>query len=276
MKRINTYVDFSKSFTDKNGSFYCGTTDLQKENAIKINEGADETIYFVDVHSKFSPEFIFNGGKYPAHHLLSKDEKYKKDLGVLEEQVIDPRLTKSLYDLVKDKNSGLIVPRHVFFQDYVGQKNFKPSFNMGDVEETFKIERLNPKEYLDGDLEYIVNAKHMFNGTALQATDWMGEYFDVPNNEMNILSLMRQKYGLGEGLQINLNGVVMGICMYQTGSGIVQILPKAEVNIIADASTHLFGKGFGFGTEKEANESAKSMCTQVGINYLTTEEYLGK
>ncbi len=276
MKTINAYVDFSKSFTDKNGSFYCGTTYLQKENAVKINEDSDETVYFVDVHSRHSPEFISNGGIYPAHHLLNKDEKYKKDLGVLEEQITSPQLTKSLYDLVKDKRSGLIVPRHVFFQDYVDQKNFKPSFNMKDVEETFKIERLNPEEYLDGNLEYVVNAKHMFNGTALQATDWMGEHFDVPNNEMNILSLMRQKYGLGEGLRINLNGVVMGICMYQTGSGIVQILPKAETNIIADASTHLFGKNFGFETEKESNDAAKKMCTQVGINYLTTEEFLGK
>ncbi|MBT4376583.1 hypothetical protein HOD29_04380 [archaeon] len=276
MKRINVLVDFGESFTDTNGSFYSGTTDLQKRNAVKINSFADQTIYLSDIHTRDSLEFLVNGGLYPTHNLINGNLKYVGELGVKEDQTVSPQLTQILYDAVKDKSSGLIVPRHVFFQDYNGEKDFKPSFNFQNVEETFGVKALNSEAYLDGAIEYVVNAKHLFNGAVLQATDWMGNFQGIPNNEMNIFSLLKQKYGQGKDLEIDINGVVMGICVYQTATGIRQLLPQAKINVIADASTHLVYEPLGFKTETESNEAVKRMCTQVGINYLTTEEYLKK
>jgi hypothetical protein len=276
MKRINVLVDWGSAFTDTNGSFYCGTTEDQKDNAVKINKNADETIYFSDIHSRDSSEFLINGGLYPVHNLTKKDSYRLNELGVKEGGNVSPQLTSKLYDLVKSKKSGLIVPRHVFFQNYNGEKNPNPAFAFEDVEDTFGVKKLNSQEYLDGGLEYVVNAKHLFNGAALQATDWMGQFPGVPEKEMNILSLMKQKYGQGKELEFDISGVVMGICIYQTASGIKQIFPQSNVNVIADACTHLIYAPLGFDDEKVANDSAKRMCSQIGVNYLTTEEYFKK
>ncbi|MBI2666541.1 hypothetical protein HYX13_02925, partial [Candidatus Woesearchaeota archaeon] len=183
---IKVFVDFSESFTSPNGSFYCGTTEEQKDNAVKVAQSGDLILYLVDVHTRGSSEFIVNGGAFPAHHLIKKDHYALDQLGVEAGKTVSPQLTQKLYDLVKDKRSGLIVPRHVFFQDYNGEENPQPSFAFEDVEETFGVKRLNSKEFLDGGIEYVVNAKHMFNGTALQATNWMGDFAGVPVQEMNI------------------------------------------------------------------------------------------
>ena len=145
-----------------------------------------------------------------------------------------------------------------------------------EVEETFAVQRLNSQEFLDGGIEYVVNAKHMFNGTALQATNWMGDFAGVPVQEMNIFSLMKEKYGQGKDLQFDVDGVVMGICIYQSASGIRQLFPKAKVNVIADACTHLVYAPLGIEDETMGNDVAKRMCQQIGINYLTMKEYLGK
>jgi len=276
MKKINVLVDFSESFTDKNGSFYSGTTDLQKLNAVEINKSADETIYLSDIHTKNSLEFAVNGGLYPAHNLINSDWKYASSLGINENQSVSPQLTAPLYDLVKSKKSGLIVPRHVFFQDYNGEENFIPSFSFREVEETFGVKKLDSQKYLDEEVRYIINAKHMFNGAALQATDWMGNFSDIPDKEMNIFSLVKEKYGQGQDLEFDISGVVMGICIYQTATGLRQIFPKSKINVIADACTHLVYAPLGFENEGVANDAAKRMCAQVGINYLTTREYLGK
>ena len=273
---IKVFVDFSESFTDPNGSFPCGTTEEQKDNAVKVWQGGDLTLYLADVHTRDSSEFIVNGGAFPAHHLIKRDQYALDQLGVEVGKTVSPQLTAKLYDLVKDKRSGLIVPRHVFFQDYNGEKNPQPAFTFAEVEETFAVQRLNSQEFLDGGIEYVVNAKHMFNGTALQATNWMGDFAGVPVQEMNIFSLMKEKYGQGKDLQFDVDGVVMGICIYQSASGIRQLFPKAKVNVIADACTHLVYAPLGIEDETMGNDVAKRMCQQIGINYLTMKEYLGK
>jgi hypothetical protein len=271
--KFNVLIDFGESFTDENGSFYCGTTEEQKDNAVKINKFADKTIYLVDVHTKNSLEFVANGGLYPAHNLLNKDNNKIKELGV-EGKSVSPQLTKKLLNIVSNKSSGLIVPRHVFFQNYDGNPNFKPDFNIQDVVETFNVPLLNVQDYLDGKIDYVINAKHMFDGTRTQVTNYLKKFPNIPDEEKNIFSIIKEKYGAGEELTFDVTGVVMGICVYQTASGIKQIFPKAKVNIISDASTHLIYAPLGFANEKDANESGKRMCAQIGINYLTTKEYL--
>jgi len=276
MKKVNVLVDWGKAFVDKNGSFYCGTTEEQKDRAVEVNKEADLLVYVTDVHSRDASEFIVNGGLYPAHNLVKKDQANLEELGIEEGKTASPELTDKLNNIVKTKKAGLIVPRHVFFQNYDGGDNFKPAFTFEDVEETFGVKKLDAKEYLEGGIDYIINAKHMFNGAFLQSTEWMGKVPGVPDIEMNAFTLLKQQYGLGEGLQLNFTGVVMGICLYQSATGARQIFPRSEVNVIADACTHLVYEPLGIKTEEQGNEVAKAMCQQVGVNYLTTEEFMGK
>jgi len=268
-KKINVLVDWGQAFVDQDGSFYCGTTEPQKDHAVKIAKDADLIVYLSDVHTRTSSEFTTNGGLYPAHNLIKKDQYNLEQLGAQGKNV-RPQLTAKLYHLVKDKNSGLIVPRHVFFQDYNGEKNPQPAFSLKDIEETFGVKRLNEQEFLDGKIDYVINAKHNFDGTRLNPFNFAGEISGVPNLETNVFSLLQQKYGQGEELEFDLTGVVMGICIYQSSSGIKQFFPKAKVNIIADACTHLVYAPLGISDEDIGNLVAKKMCQQVGINYLST------
>ncbi len=75
MITINVLVDSSRSFVDSDGSFYCGTTEKQKDKAVEINKDSDIIIYLTDVHSIDSSEFQTNGGLFPVHHLIKKDQK---------------------------------------------------------------------------------------------------------------------------------------------------------------------------------------------------------
>lgn len=278
MKRINVLVDWGKAFVDENGSFYSGTTEGQKDRAVQVSQAADLMIYLSDVHTRTSTEFGINGGLYPAHNLIVKDQHDLDQLGVEAGKTTSPQLTEKLYDLVKDKRSGLIVPRHVFFQDYNGEAEPRPAFALEDIEETFGVKRLDERAFLDEELgrgiNYIVNAKHMFNGVLLQSSEFAGEFPGVPSREKNIFTLLKQKYGQGQDLQIDFTGVVMGICVYQCATGVKQIFPKATVNVIADACTHLVYAPLGIADEDTGNLVAKKMCQQVGIHYLSTAEFL--
>ena len=273
---INVLVDWGKAFVDPNGSFYCGTTDHQKQRAKEVIQTADLILYLSDVHTTTSSEFIVNGGLYPAHNLIQKDQYDLSAVGVEAGKTVSPQLTDTLYDLIKNKRSGLIVPRHVFFQDYNGEQNPKPAFSLEDVEETFGAKRLDEQEFLDGKIDYVINAKHHFDGTRTNPYAWLGHIPGVPDTEQNVFSLLKQKYGTGEGIEFDVTGVVMGICIYQTASGIKQLFPKAAVNVIADACTHLVYAPLGIADEDTGNLVAKKMCQQIGINYLSTEEYLRK
>lgn len=273
VRKINVLVDWGESFVDQNGSFYCGTTDEQKERAADIVSYADLVLYLSDLHTRSSSEFQVNGGLYPAHNLQKKDWRSLDNLGVSPEKSVSPQLTERLHSLVKDRRSGLIVPRHVFFQDYNNEMRPTPAFFLRDVEETFAVTCLDEQSFRDGKIDYVVCAKHMFNGAGLQSTGFLGHFPGVPDEDKNVFSLLKQQYGQGHDLQFDVTGVVMGICIYQTASGIKQLFPKAGVNVIADACTHLIYAPLGIPDEETGNSVAKRMCQQVGINYLSTEEY---
>jgi hypothetical protein len=95
-------------------------------------------------------------------------------------------------------------------------------------------------------------------------------------NERHIYSILKQRYGLGRDLRINVTGVVMGICVYQTASNTRQWFPRAEVNVIADGCTHLVYAPLGIADKDTGDLVAKKMCQQVGVNYLGTREFLGR
>ena len=275
-RKINVLVDWGEAFVDTNGSFYCGTTEEQKERAVEVVWQSDLVLYLSDVHTRTSSEFIVNGGLYPAHNLRKKDWHDLETIGVELGKTVSPQLTAKLYGLVKDQQSGLIVPRHVFFQDYNSEADATPAFSLEDVEETFGVSRLDEKAFLDGKISYVVQAKHMFNGTGSQSTEFLGSFPGVPEVEKSVFTLLKQQYGQGSGLEFDVTGVVMGICIYQTASGIRQLFPKATVNVIADACTHLVYAPLGIADEDTGNLVAKKMCQQVGVNYMTTEEFFAK
>ncbi|PIZ50595.1 hypothetical protein COY27_06650 [Candidatus Woesearchaeota archaeon CG_4_10_14_0_2_um_filter_33_13] len=275
-KRINVLVDWGKAFVNLNGSFYCGTTEAQKDRAAEVLSTSDLVLYLSDVHSRTSSEFTVNGGLYPAHNLVQKHWKNLEDLAVEPGKDVSPQLTEKLYDLVKDKRSGLIVPRHVFLQDYNGEKNPQPAFTINEVSETFGVTPLyDPRRFLDGEIDYVVNAKHLFDGTRTNALSWLGSIPGVPDLDMNVFSLLKQKYGQGEDLEFDFTGVVTGICLYQSASGTKQLFPRSTVNIISDAATHLVYAPLGIESEDMGNIVARKMCQQVGVNYISTAEYLG-
>jgi hypothetical protein len=275
-------VDWGQSFVDTDGSFYCGTTPEQKQTAAKVSRSADLWLYLTDVHPRTSREFQAHGGLYPAHNLVKKDWPDAAALGIAPGKNVSPEITAPLHAIVAGKPAGLIVPRHVFFQDYNGGRPV-PCFSFRDVEETFGVRKLDPVAFLDGAVQYVINAKHMFSGALLQSTEWMNSPWSrelreseaacgVPSIEMNVFTLLKEKYGQGEGLVINHTGVVMGICIYQTASGIKQIFPKAEVNIIADGATHLLTPHLGFSEQRAADQALHAMCQQVGVNYLHSRD----
>lgn len=273
---INILTDWGVSFVNPNGSFYCGTTEEQKDNAVAVANLADLLIYLCDVHTKRSAEFTINGGLYPAHNLIRRDWDNLPEIGLAEEAEVSPELTAKLQEVVERRESGLLVPRHVYYQDYDGEINYEPSFRIEDVEETFNIKRLNPDALLDGVIQYVLNAKHMFNGAAIQQGFWQNPFQPHQAHETHVLSILKEKYGLGYDLEINITGVVMGICVYQTASGIKQWFPRAKVNIIADSCTHLVLPELGISDVDVGNLVAKKMCQQLGIGYITTAEYLGQ
>ncbi|MFH0948967.1 MAG: hypothetical protein V1802_00595 [Candidatus Aenigmatarchaeota archaeon] len=277
---VEHLVDWGKSFVDLDGNFYSGTTEKQKNTAADVIRYGNMWIFSSDVHSRTSSEFSVNGGMYPVHNLVRKDWYNLDELGVAEEKTVSPELTLKLQEVVKDKRVGLSVSRHVFFQDYdtesQSRHNIRPCFSYKDVEETFGALKLNQQEFLDGAVPYVINAKHMFNGAAVKSTKWMRNFDYIPSGDENVFTLLQQKYGLGKNLAINHTGVVMGICIYQSASGVKQMFPKAEVNIIADGATHLLIPTLGFCDEKNADDVIRSMCQQIGVNYIRSHEYLGR
>ncbi len=273
-KTIKIAVDFGDAFTHPKGSWYCGTTEQQKDNAAAVSRGGDLFIYLVDVHTRTSTEFSINGGKYEVHNVTKKDQRNLEALGVDPTKTASPQLTEKLQDIVKDKKAGLIVPRNVFFQDYDGGKKPEPAFTLEDVEETFGVESIDPQDFLDGKIDYVINAKHYKDGTRGNAHARLGHVPGVPDEDWNVFSLLKEQYGNGEGLQFDIVGVVMGICIYQTACGIFDLFPRAEINVIADACTHLVYEPLGIESEETGNLVAKKMCQQIGVNYMSTEEYL--
>jgi hypothetical protein len=105
MKIINCLIDWGKAFVDVNGSFYCGTTKEQKDRAVEVNKEADMHIYLADVHSRDSPEFLVNGGLFPAHNLVKKDQVDLEKLQVEEGKTTSPELTDKLNAVVKIKKA---------------------------------------------------------------------------------------------------------------------------------------------------------------------------
>ncbi len=141
---ISNLIDWSKSFVDENGSFYCGTTEEQKRNAAQIIQLADLVISTLDLHPVTAPEHMINGGLYPVHNAV-KPWRYDADFIYnispdgeeqrLEDKTVSPELTAILHEAASfNRKAALMVPRGVYFQGEHDAIFCTPA----DIEETYR------------------------------------------------------------------------------------------------------------------------------------------
>ncbi|MFH1174416.1 MAG: hypothetical protein V1725_04740 [archaeon] len=281
---IANLIDWSKSFVDENGSFYCGTTDANKENAARIARMADVVIYSTDVHPDNAPEFEINGGLYPVHNTIlperfDNDFVYVRDEHgneyTLDERTTSPCLTNILQDALKGRKTALYVPRGVYFQGNAKE----PFCNPHDIEKTFNAPLVTEEQLVQEDFSYIIAPKQYFDATRLDSDLALphGTWQGVPSKNGNVFSLLRQKYPEEAYDLVFVNtGVVEGICRLHTSTGLKQMFPNRSERVIniADATTSLYGVGLGYETQEQSREACMSVCKDIGIDYMTTDEFL--
>ncbi len=284
--RVSNLIDWSKSFVDKNGSFYCGTTDKQKRNAAQIIERADLVIANMDLHPVSAPEHAVNGGLYPVHNAVKPweygpDFVYMKTQDYEELRLGDKTLSPELTGILSDAASaskgkgGIIVPREVYFQGENQTIFCQPE----DIEATFHKKIITKDDFLEGDFDYITAPKKFFDSTRLDSVITLPdvEIKGVPAQNFNIYSLLKKKFPPDKYELIFINtGVVEGICRLHTSIGLKQMFPSDRIINISNATTPLYGIGLGYETAEESRQASKRVCKDIGIEYMTTEECLKK
>lgn len=282
--RICNLIDWSKSFVDVNGSFYCGTDDEQKLNAAKIIEASDMVIASMDLHPVTAPEHTVNGGLYPVHNAVNPwqygpdfvylvtPEGEELQLG---DKTLSPELTAILSDAAAPRKPGIIVPREVYFQQRDNGTFCQPK----DIEATFNYKIINKNEFLEGDFDYITAPKQYFDATRLDSDIMLPdtEIEGVPALNFNVFSLLKKKFSSDTHELVFINtGVVEGICRLHTSIGLRQMFPFDRIINISNATTPLYGVGLGYNSAEESRQASTRVCKDIGIEYMTTEECLKK
>lgn len=268
---IGVNTDWSESFVDENGGFYCGTTQEQKELAARITPYMDININDTDFHSIKSREFAINGGMWPLHNVAEYKHINVKDYGLKPGVSVSPRLTKTIDDAVGKEKTGIVVPRHVYFQDGVYQ-NITPEM----VEEAFEEKIITPEEFMKGNFNYIIAPKNHFDATTLISEYSMpaDEIPGVPRQEYTIFDLIERKFPKDEFEVVYVNtGVVDNICRHYTSTGIRQKFGRRVVNIIG-ATTELYGIGLGFEDKHQVRDACERIQKDIGIEHKTLEDMI--
>ena len=280
---ISNLIDWSKSFVDENGSFYCGTTVDQKQNAARIIELADLVISTLDLHPVTAPEHSVNGGLYPVHNAVKpwvygpdfiytlSPEGERMPLG---DKTLSPELTWILNEAASyERKAALMVPRGVYFQG----ENDSPFCSPADIEDTYRLKIIRKEDFLEGDYDYITAPKQYFDATRLDSDISLpdDEIPGVPLQNFNVFSLLKRRYPAERFNLVFINtGVVEGICRLHTSIGLRQMFPFDRIINIADATTPLYGVGLGYKTADESRKASSQVCRDIGIEYMTTEECL--
>lgn len=280
--RIANLIDWSESFVDADGSFYCGTTDEQKRNAAQIVERADLVIAAMDLHPVTAPEHAVNGGLYPVHNAV-KPWEYRPDFVYMKtddgnavqlgDKTLSPRLTRILRDAAVKRQAGLIVPRGVYFQG----ENRSVFCVPADIEATFENKIITKETFLTGAYDYITAPKQYFDATRLDSDIMLPEdgIDGVPVLNFNVFSLLKKKFPDHRYRLIFINtGVVEGICRLHTSIGLRQMFPFDRIINISNATTPLYGVGLGYKNAEESRQASTRVCRDIGIEYMTTQECL--
>lgn len=281
---IANLIDWSQAFTDPNGSFYCGTTDEHKRNASTVLSLADVVAEHTDLHPDTAPEHRINGGLYPFHN-VPHPERYGPDFiymigpdGTrmpLGDKTPSPCLTEAIEKNLDGRKTGVIVPRGVYFQGESKTPHFLPR----DIEETFGHPIITAEEFLQGDYTRIIAPKQYFDATRIDSDTMLpsGHVDGIPDRNFNIASLLKAKYPADKYELVHVNtGVVEGICRLHTSIGQRQMFPFDRIINISDATTPLYGVGLGYSTAQESHDAAYRVCRDIGIEHMTTQEFLAE
>jgi hypothetical protein len=267
---VGVNIDWSKSFVDPNGGFYCGTTEEQKRLAAKLMPYMDLVINTTDFHSINGKEFKTNGGNWPLHNVAEFRKLNPKDYGLPEGATLSPEQTEIIDREVNKARVGIVVPRHVYFQD--GKSlSFTPEL----VEEAFGEKIITPEDFMREQFTYIISPKNHFDGTltlgerALPKT----KADRVPDQEYTVFDLIQEKYGTTHEIVYVGTGVIDNICRHYTTTGLKQKYGCRVVNIIG-ATTELYGIGLGFDEKHEARAACEKIQKDIGIEHKTLEEML--
>lgn len=284
MKRIiiANLIDWSNSFVDKDGTFYCGTTDDQKENATKIVRLSDLVIYTTDLHPITAPEHNINGGLYPTHNAVLP-EQYERDFIYsitpdgkklqLGNKTLSPKLTKIINATLENRKKGMIVPKGVYFQSGLKEPFCTPE----EIEETFNERIISPEEFVNGEVNYVIAPKQYFDATRLDSDIALPnvKLARIPETNYNIFELIDKRFPRDKYERVHINtGVVEGICRLHTSIGLRQMFPFDRIINVADATTPLVGVGLGYETEQQSRDACMRVGKDIGIEYMTTEEVL--
>ena len=281
---IGVAIDTSRAFVDANGSFYCGTTAQEKENTGTILQLADLTIYACDLHPITSRDHKINGGLYPAHHPplpnsfassflydIAPDGTYIQ-LGT---KTMSPVMSEDIAAYIRDRFTGIIIPRGVYFQD--GRK--EPFCTPDDVEQTFGSHIIPEGQFLFGNYHHIIAPKQYFDATRLDGDHGLpdGDVVGIPSKNYNVFSLLEEKFPSHTYNKIFINtGVVEGICRIFTSAGERQMYPLERIINVSDATTPLIIPALGFSTPEESRDACKRIGQQIGIEYMSTEDVLNE
>jgi len=265
---IGVNIDWSKSFTDPNGGFYCGTTQEQKELTARLMPLMDLVIYTTDFHSVRSKEFGINGGLWPLHNVAEFLKTDPEALGLPKGASISPRQTKTIDDLVNKSKTGIIVPKHVYYQD-----GDAPTFLPRDVEQAFGEKIITPEQFIAGGFSYIIAPKIFFDATRTvsdyalpEAKEQMG--LGIPDKDFNVFSLLRKKYPANKYDLVFINtGVVENICRHYTSTGQRQLFPDSRVINPIGATTELAGIGLGFDDRNQVKDACMRISKDINVEY---------
>lgn len=275
--RVNVCIDMSNSFATPDGSFAVGTSDAEMDAAVRVLRASDIVVLPTDVHPPLCPEFVAAGGPFPAHNVVRMQQKKQQQH---ESEDEDPRTSPcpapAIAAALAGRRGAVVAPRHVFFQTHLAEASGTPDFRIADLEATFGVPWLADERQLHtGGVEYVVSCKAMFNGATVHTLRrHEGVHVEnVPEDEDNAFSLLREEHGHGRGLHWLVTGCVLSICVYQTATNIKQMFPESRVSIVLDACTPLSPPADGEKTPVvDWPGVVRAMCEQIDVECTTTEQ----
>lgn len=266
---IGVNIDWSESFVDPNGAFYCNTTEEQKSLVAQLMPYLELVVNTTDFHSVKGKEFSANGGMWPYHNVAEFRDIKVVDLGLPAGTTISPEQTQIIDRAINKKESGIVVARHVYFQD--GQElSFTPEI----VEKAFNQRIIDPVEFIKGGFTYIISPKVHFDATTLVSPRLLPKdrIPKVPDEEYTIFDLIEEKYAEKEIVYIG-TGVVDNICRHYTTTSLRGKYHARVINIIG-ATTQLYNVGLGFNEKHQARVACERIQRDIGIEHKTLDEML--
>jgi len=264
---VGVLTDWSEAWVGENGSFYCGTTDKQKQVTKNAINYMDLIIYTTDFHSIKSDHFSINGGQWQLHNVAEYKTENPENYGLNKTASMSPQLINTLDEAVNKSVSGIIVPKHVYFQDG-NIESFSPEL----VEDAFGEKIITAEEFLEKNFTYIISPKQFWDGTRIKGDYGLPKITNskIPSVDYTVFDLLAKKYPSEKYELIFVNtGVVENICRHYTSVGQKEKYPTSRVINLEDATTEL--SGIGFSTNQHVKESMKSMSTDLGIEYVKTQ-----